>query len=70
MSITSDNPRFLVSNKGKPLLVLNDIVYKKNKETKTKKYWVCQTTGCDAYVHTSIQDVVLKITGGHNITYV
>ena len=66
MSNTSDNPYFLVSNKGKPLLVLNDYVFKKNKETKTKKYWVCQTSGCGAYVHTSIQDVVLKITSEHN----
>ncbi len=66
MSSTSDNPYFLMSNKGKPLLVLNGIAYKKNKETKTKKYWICQSNGCGAYVHTSIQDVVLKTTGDHN----
>ena len=42
------------------------LYFKKNKETKTKKYWACQTIGCDAYVHTSIHDVVLKITGEHN----
>ena len=66
MSITSDNPRFFVSNKGKPLLVLSDIVSKKNKEMKTKKNLVCQTIGCDTYVHTSIQNVVLKITSDHN----
>lgn len=66
MSINNDNPYFLVSNKGKPLLVLNGIVFKKNKETKTKKYWVCQTVGCGVHVHTSIQDAVLKITGQHN----
>jgi hypothetical protein len=55
-----------MSNKGKPLLVLNGIVYKKNKETKTKKYWVCQTNGCSGYVHTNLQNVVLKVTGNHN----
>jgi hypothetical protein len=66
MSLTRDKPSFLISNKGKPLLVLNDIVYKKNKETKTKKYWICQTNGCSAYVHTSLQNVVLKVTGDHN----
>ena len=39
---------------------------RKNKETKTKRYWACQTIGCGAYVHTSIHDVVLKITSEHN----
>lgn len=66
MSLTRDKPSFLVSNKGKPLLVLNGVVYKKNKETKTKKYWVCQTNGCSSYVHTNLQNDVLKITGDHN----
>ena len=39
---------------------------KNNKETKIKKYWVCQTSECGVYVHTSIQHVVLKITRVHN----
>ena len=55
-----------MSNKGKPLLVLNGIVFKKDKETKTKWYWVCQAVGCGVYVHTSMQYAVLKITGNHN----
>ena len=66
MSIANDNPYFLVSNKGKPLLVLNGIVFKKDKETKTKWCWVCQAVGCGVYVHTSMQDAVLKIAGNHN----
>ena len=35
-----DNPYCLVSNKDKSLLVLNDFVFKKEKEIKTRKYWV------------------------------
>ncbi|CAF3831015.1 unnamed protein product [Rotaria sp. Silwood1] len=66
MSITDDNPYFLVSNKGKLLLVLNRIVFKKNKETKTKKYWVCQVAGCGVYVHANIQDIVLKATDNYS----
>ena len=36
MLITSDKPYFLVSNKGKPLLVLSGIVFKKTKKLKRK----------------------------------
>ena len=39
---------------------------KKTKKLKRKKYWFCQTSGCGAYVHTTIQDVGLKIIGEHN----
>ena len=63
---TNDNPHFLALNKDKPLLVLNAIVFQKNKEIETKKYWVCPTIGCDAYGHATVEDVVLKITGEYN----
>ena len=36
MSNTSDNPYFLVSNKGKPLLMLNNYLFKKAKKLKPK----------------------------------
>ncbi|CAF1222016.1 unnamed protein product [Rotaria sp. Silwood1] len=67
MSLTRDKPSFLISNKGKLLLVLNNIFYKKKtKKRKQRKYWVCQTKGCSVYVHTSLKDVVLKVTRDHN----
>lgn len=65
MSLTRDQPSFITSNKGKPLLVLNNFVYKKNKETKTKKYWVCQVNGCSVYVHTDLQDAIIKAGSEH-----
>lgn len=57
---------FIVSNKGKPLLVLNDCIYRLKKQTLIKKYWICQENGCTAYVHTDNDNVFIISTGNHN----
>ncbi len=50
------NITFIKSNKGQPLLVLNNYLYNCNKKTAKKKYWVCISSGCTMYVHTDIND--------------
>lgn len=57
---------FATSNKGKPLLVCNRYVFKCNKTTSSKKYWVCNERTCGVYVHTNMIDEFLSINGTHN----
>lgn len=66
MMSTANSLSFLVSNKGNLLLVLNDFVYRLKKQTKDKKYWICQLNGCTAYVHTDIDNIFIKSSGDHN----
>jgi len=37
----SSSISFIQSQKGKPLLVLDKYIFKLNKTTSTKKYWIC-----------------------------
>lgn len=56
---------FVTSNKGKPLLVYDGYIFKKNKGTEKVTYWVCQHGGCSATVHTDSNDQYLKSRGSH-----
>ena len=47
---------FITSNKGNTLLVLNEHLYKCNKKTASKKYWMCIISSCKVYVHTTLDD--------------
>ena len=51
------NVTFITSNKGQLLLVLNGYLYKCNKKTKNKKYWICVSNGCKIYVHTDLNNM-------------
>jgi hypothetical protein len=53
------NLRFIKSNKGQLLLVLKDYLYRCNKKTSRKKYWICIHNDCKMYVHTDLNDVYL-----------
>jgi hypothetical protein len=57
---------FATSNKGKPLLIHENHLFKCNKITSIKKYWLCMERECGVYIHTSITDEFLCITRGHN----
>ncbi|CAF3334910.1 unnamed protein product [Rotaria socialis] len=57
---------FLTSNKGKPLLVYNNHLFRRNKIVPLKKYWVCNTRGSNVFVHTSTRKEFLSINGNHN----
>ncbi|CAF4641679.1 unnamed protein product [Rotaria sp. Silwood1] len=41
---------FINSNKGKPLLVANNYIFKLNKTTATTKYWICTLNECLAKI--------------------
>jgi hypothetical protein len=60
----SQRIHFITSTKGEPLLVMNDFVYRCNKKTTKKIYWVCTVSGCNIYVHTDINNNYL--CGGKN----
>ncbi|CAM4837861.1 unnamed protein product [Rotaria magnacalcarata] len=57
---------FINSNKGKPLLLADEYVFKLNKNTTTTKYWICALNGCSAKVHTDLNSQFIKIFGDHN----
>ena len=57
---------FLISNKGKLLLVFDKYIFKCNKTTQSKKYWTCTKRGCNVSVHTNLNDEFLSITGDHD----
>ncbi|CAF2046724.1 unnamed protein product [Rotaria magnacalcarata] len=66
MTSTANSLSFLLSSKSKVFLVLNDFVYRLKKETKDKKYWICQESVCTTYVHTNIDNIFIKSSGDHN----
>ena len=54
-----DSLFFTTSNKGQRLLVINEQIYRCNKKTSNKKYWVCVVSGCSISVHTDKNDMYL-----------
>ena len=57
---------FATSNKGKPLLIYDNYLFKRNKTTPSKKYWLCVEQQCGVYIHTSVADEMICINGAHN----
>lgn len=57
---------FIQSQKGKPLLVANKHIFKLNKSTENKKYWICTIKGCIAKIHTGNNDEFIKAIDDHN----
>jgi hypothetical protein len=53
------NVTFIKSNKDHMLLALNNYLYKCNKKTAKKKYWICTSIGCKMSVHTDPNNVYL-----------
>ncbi|CAF1377342.1 unnamed protein product [Rotaria magnacalcarata] len=58
-SMVNNDLYFIDSNKGQPLLVMNQHVYKCNKKTPSKKYWVCLVRSCGVFVHTDANNEYL-----------
>ena len=48
------------------MLICDQYVFKCNKTTSSKKYWVCVEHTCGVYVHTSVINDFLAINGTHN----
>ena len=56
----------LTSNKGKPLLVYDNHLFRCNKIVPLKKYWVCNTRDCNVLLHTNTRNEFLSINRNHN----
>lgn len=57
---------FATSNKGKPILIYKNYLFKCNKTTASKKYWICIEQECGVYIHTSVINEMICINGDHN----
>ncbi|CAF0891709.1 unnamed protein product [Adineta steineri] len=57
---------FIISQKKKPMLIMDDYLFKSNKGTTSTKYWICTFSGCPAKIHTTLNDVVEEIVNEHN----
>ena len=44
---------FIQSQKGKHLLTLGKHIFKLNKSTENRKYWICTVKRCTAGIHTN-----------------
>lgn len=68
-SIQSTSPvtiSFIKSQKGKLMLVIDDYMFKLNRESKTTKYWICTFGGCLSKVHTTLDNQLIEILEQHN----
>ena len=57
---------FIMSQKGKPLLLSDEYIFKLNKTTTTSKYWICAHIACPAKIHTNTNNQLTKMTGEHS----
>ncbi|CAF1049196.1 unnamed protein product [Rotaria magnacalcarata] len=57
---------FSISNKGKRLLIFKNYVFRCNKTTKSKIYWMCSESECGVYIHINTTDELICINGNHN----
>lgn len=57
---------FLTSNKGHRQLVRDGFIYRFNKKTSSKIYWICKTKNCKASIHTDPNSIYLQSNGEHN----
>lgn len=63
---TASTMSFISSNKGKPMLLKEGFIYKINKQTSTKIYWICKTKNCGASIHTDLNCNFMQSNGTHN----
>jgi hypothetical protein len=57
---------FLDSKKGHQQLIRDGFIYKFNKQTSSKIYWICKTKDSKAYVHTDLNNNFLNTTGKYD----
>jgi hypothetical protein len=47
------------------MLNIDNLIFKLNKTTNTKKYYRCEDPHCTVTVHTDLEGIILNIKGGH-----
>jgi len=65
MDTPSHTTSFLISQKGKTMLNIDNFIFKWNKTTEKKKYYRCCDPQCTVTVHTDLNDIVLNIKNDH-----
>ncbi|CAF2115677.1 unnamed protein product [Rotaria magnacalcarata] len=66
MNSSSSTISFVLSQKGKPLLVMDDYVFRLNKTTNITKYYRCENRDCTATAHTDLNNVLLKVNANRS----
>jgi hypothetical protein len=66
MSNCTNTLSFIKSNKGHRQLVRNSFIYKLNKQTSSKTYWICKHQASTATLLTDQNDNYLQSNGEHN----
>ncbi|CAF2913231.1 unnamed protein product [Rotaria sp. Silwood2] len=56
---------FINLQKGKPLLIANEYIFKSNKTTTTTNYWKFACNGCSSKIHTDLNGKLTKIIDEH-----
>ncbi len=54
---------FIQSQKGKPLLIANEHIFKLNKTTTITKYRKCTLNRCSAKIHKTLNGQLIKMIG-------
>jgi hypothetical protein len=57
---------FINSQKRKLMLVIDDYIFKLNRESKTTRYWICAFNGCSTKVHTTLDNQLIEFIDKHN----
>jgi hypothetical protein len=65
MNSPSHTISFLISQKGKKMLNIDNFIFKWNRTTERKKYYRCLDPQCTVTVHTDLNDIVLNIKDDH-----
>ncbi len=47
------------------MIIYENYLFKLNRETESKKYWLCNKRGCGIHLHTSLNNEMICITGKH-----
>jgi hypothetical protein len=64
MTTLSNKISFIISQKGKEMLNIDNFIFKLNK-TNTKIYYQCGDPCCTVIAHTDLEDIILNIKGNH-----
>ncbi|CAF3744495.1 unnamed protein product [Rotaria sordida] len=65
MTAPSNRISFIISQKGKKMLNINNFIFKLNKITSTTKYYRCEDSCCTVTARTDLEDNILNIKGDH-----
>ncbi|CAF4333282.1 unnamed protein product [Rotaria sp. Silwood2] len=65
MTTPTDKISFIMSQKGKKMLNINNFIFKLNKTTSTTKYYRCEDSCCTVTARTDLEDIILNVKSDH-----